>query len=1306
MNLPSPNKTYFPPIYVQSALWILLIAWKSVAAVDVCSLNLPAPPANDSDGYMTQTWGDPIGAGEGYPISYLKIDVQPGGNGVPTPPIDPGVYAAWCFDVDTPIDPGWGTMYGGWLFSSTDPSASFNQYLPDHPNVKVNALTWKKVNYLLNHREAPCAGGVATAWEFQHVIFLLFGQMAPPSEWGYPEVRQEVIDCLIASANDNAASWDPACGDKVAVIYNIDVNWDELEPDLQLLFLEVPCSCATAPSPGTIGNRVWNDSNANGTQDPWESGVDGVTVGLYRSGDDTLVTTTNTSGGGTYSFSAPAGSYYVKFSGLPTGHVFSPSTASASSDDTDSDANPADGKTDVIVLVSGTNDPNWDAGIYQQATVGNWVWSDANANGLQDSGELGVDGVTVGLYRSTDDTLVGTTTTAGGGIYSFTTAPGTYYLRFSEFPAGFVPSASTSSTTSDNGDSDANPLTGRTDEITLAPGANDPNWDAGIYQPATVGNLVWVDANGNGAQDSGEPGIDGITVELYRDGDDELIGTTTTWDGGQYSFTTVPGSYYLKFSGLPLGFSFSPSTASTDSDSGDSDANAGTGRTDVIALAPGANDANWDAGIYQPVTVGDLVWNDTNANGVQDSGEVGVDGVTVELFRSVDDSLVGTVTTAGGGLYSFTTVPGSYYLKFSGLTSGFVFTSSTASAASDAGDSDATAGTGRTDVIALAPGANDANWDAGIYQPVTVGDLVWNDTNANGIQDSGEVGVDGVTVELFRSVDDSLVGTVTTAGGGLYSFTTVPGSYYLKFSGLTSGFVFTSSTASAASDAGDSDATAGTGRTDVIALAPGANDANWDAGIYQPVTVGDLVWNDTNANGIQDSGEVGVDGVTVELFRSVDDSLVGTVTTAGGGLYSFTTVPGSYYLKFSGLTSGFVFTSSTASAASDAGDSDAIAGTGRTDVIALAPGANDANWDAGIYQPVTVGDLVWNDTNANGVQDSGEVGVDGVTVELFRSVDDSLVGTVTTAGGGLYSFTTVPGSYYLKFSGLTSGFVFTSSTASAASDAGDSDAIAGTGRTDVIALAPGANDANWDAGIYQPVTVGDLVWNDTNANGIQDSGEVGVDGVTVELFRSVDDSLVGTVTTAGGGLYSFTTVPGSYYLKFSGLTSGFVFTSSTASAASDAGDSDAIAGTGRTDVIALAPGANDANWDAGIYQPVTVGDLVWNDTNANGIQDSGEVGVDGVTVELFRSVDDSLVGTVTTAGGGLYSFTTVPGSYYLKFSGLTSGFVFTSSTASAASDAGDSDATAGTGRTDVIALAPGGERRELGCRHLPTSDGR
>ena len=65
-------------------------------------------------------------------------------------------------------------------------------------------------------------------------------------------------------------------------------------------------------------------------------------------------------------------------------------------------------------------------------------------------------------------------------------------------------------------------------------------------------------------------------------------------------------------------------------------------------------------------------------------------------------------------------------------------------------------------------------------------------------------------------------------------------------------------------------------------------------------------------------------------------------------------------------------------------------------------------------------------------------------------------------------------------------------------------------------------------------------------------------------------------------------------------------------------------------------------------QLASLGDFVWNDLNANGIQDAGEPGINGVTVELCNGSGVITIATTTTDGGGVYSFTgLIPGDYYL-----------------------------------------------------------
>ena len=70
-----------------------------------------------------------------------------------------------------------------------------------------------------------------------------------------------------------------------------------------------------------------------------------------------------------------------------------------------------------------------------------------------------------------------------------------------------------------------------------------------------LGNLVWFDTDGNGMADQGEPGIDGVTVEIWRDGEDTPLATTTTSDNGAYLFEGLPcGTYRVSIPGGQSGW--------------------------------------------------------------------------------------------------------------------------------------------------------------------------------------------------------------------------------------------------------------------------------------------------------------------------------------------------------------------------------------------------------------------------------------------------------------------------------------------------------------------------------------------------------------------------------------------------------------------------------------------------------------------------------------------------------------------------------------------------------------------------------
>ena len=113
---------------------------------------------------------------------------------------------------------------------------------------------------------------------------------------------------------------------------------------------------------------------------------------------------------------------------------------------------------------------------------------------------------------------------------------------------------------------------------------------------ATVGNFVWNDTDQDGIQDAGETGIQDVTVMLYSKTGVETAKAETDING-EYVITGItPGDYYLKFF-PPNGYNLSPQNQGGN-DALDSDANVTTGVTIGTTLSAGENDDTWDAGMY------------------------------------------------------------------------------------------------------------------------------------------------------------------------------------------------------------------------------------------------------------------------------------------------------------------------------------------------------------------------------------------------------------------------------------------------------------------------------------------------------------------------------------------------------------------------------------------------------------------------------------------------------------------------------------------------------------------------------------
>lgn len=378
--------------------------------------------------------------------------------------------------------------------------------------------------------------------------------------------------------------------------------------------------------------------------------------------------------------------------------------------------------------------------------------------------------------------------------------------------------------------------------------------------------------------------------------------------------------------------------------------------------------------------------------------------------------------------------------------------------------------------------------------------------------------------------------------------------------------------------------------------------------------------------------------------------------------------------------------------------------------------------------PVQIGNRIWNDINANGIQDPGEPGVAGVTVQLKRVADDYIWGTAVTDTNGNYYFSSnlterwqgngdstggglLPNeAHYLRIansadflsSGPLSGYQLTTANATSAASSLDtsidSNASATTStdwRVPVAAPPPGHNNHTYDVGITGVVSVGDLVFLDANANGIQDQGETGIAGAVLTLTdmngNPVQNSfgqIVAPVTTTSNGAYSFTNLPVAQYKVKITYPNGYGPTlvgQGTSSTDSSANEATSIAFTGASQ--------SDNSLDFGVVPKVSVGDYVWYDVNHDGLQDSTDVPLQGVTLTLTKAdgtpaydTTGNLVTTTTTNAAGWYTFDNLPFGQYKVTVTPPSGYVPT--VAGAGTSANDSS----TGSAISVQLNTNGQR--------------
>jgi hypothetical protein len=1056
-------------------------------------------------------------------------------------------------------------------------------------------------------------------------------------------------------------------------------------------------------APIEIGNRVWNDSDADGIQDAGESGFSNVTVQLYTNGIDGIAGNGDDVSAGSITTNSNGNFYFTTRSGTDGGGVdygvsISPNTAynlrigsadwstgtsagigdlaskyltqtnitgNGETDQSDNDALLNSSNYPMISFTTGNygeNNHSYDFGFSPPyGNLGNRVWFDQNANGqFDENSSAGLNGVTVELYKETSSgsgvfSLVASTITANDdsdlpGYYNFVILTAANYRVKFIYP--YAPASIQTTTVATDNNSDPNAADGLTQIIAMDPSGssfakNNYTIDAG-FKNLEIGDYVWLDTDADGIQDDDESGISGVALDLYdangnqiqicKSDNESTDFSSTTDNDGSFNFgsdwilsgtgTTITGGE-LQVSGqtgiakrdvskpniysvdsVLITFDLKKSVGIITSETFVIEYHNGTSWNTLASLT-GTNilsTSSYTNFKYSSLTRSGYTTVAGISNidsirfkeGAYDNADViYVDNLNITFKKSCTNA---TTTTDANGWYSFNVLNHNiaantnYQIRIqeaqSSVSNLIVTGTGAGISANDNNGTDG--GSYTTSGIFTTPiYGSDLSLDFG-FKGYSIGNAVWWDNDNDGVKDAGEIGIGGISLSLLNSSGIEIA-TTTTDKNGNYSFNGLPsGIYQVAITnslteGILAGATLPSATltddvdnnnnGNASYSSGNTpnitysaisdtitlksrlEPTNETDEDDIASQPDNMSNLTVDFGFYS-LNIGNYVWLDEDADGIQDAIEPDIEGVELDLYSS------------GGSLV---------YVGCNTKTVSTDMSSSSHNSGTknfDGNWSFAGTSTGLNSGLLRVYGTTGSSATRNINQPSNYSiDTVRISLN---LYQSGVSKTENFKIEYY----DSTISTWVTLTE-LYGLTDAVGSIEttsrtytfnsIHFPGLLNiaGIRF-------------SEGSAGYANTDIVYVDNLSIVFSEGCAPAQAVT-------DTNGYYNFNSYIHGLSPSTTYQLRipEIQSKLTGLVATSTG--------QGTSSTDNNGTDAGTYITSGS--------------------ITSPSSGQNHT-FDFGFY-PVSIGNFVWMDADADGIQDDDEAGIEGVEIGLFYTSGDA-----------------------------------------------------------------------------------
>lgn len=756
----------------------------------------------------------------------------------------------------------------------------------------------------------------------------------------------------------------------------------------------------------------------------------------------------------------------------------------------------------------------------------------------------------------------------------------------------------------------------RTGEKTLVVEAGKAETDinVGFVTGGVIEGVAFLDSDYDGLFQPGDPALAQVKIELTKIATGEVIASAVTGDDGRFTFGALRGANYRLRAVLP-----DETVAFTQTVAENVQGNwfeAKSGRRDstlnTLALSDMEHKTLW-VGAVRTGTLSGQIYFDDNYSGVRDGQEAYASGLAVTLMNEGGEVLARARTNAQGAYTFEGLTPGSYRVGLA-AKNGYVFTKAGEgnhfTSVSDEGE-------GVSEVLALAMGENLAGIDGGLIRPGRISGQIFSDDNDNGLQDGEEGGLSGVVVTLVNAQDGTEAFRLVTEASGRYSFNRVmPGTYYVHYT-LPEGAAFANPVSGGSALKGEGLQAA----SDIFRFKTAESREMPLGGGVRLAALAGTVFEDLNGSGAQEAGEPPLAGARIRVGNQE------AVTGADGGFTLAGIRPAAYTLEIA-CPAGYVFSRG----------GDALAPRGELAVTVpyeAAAGQQDTARRIGMVRPGSVAGHVWMDENLSAAWEENESTLAGMEVILRDLTDGETAYTAATDGEGRFLFENlVPGSYEATLQ-IPAACIAAGRGQATFQDNGQGQLV-----QPPFNLAAGETKADLLAGVIQYTTLEGMAWQD------QGGRQLPLEGVTITLAG--DGGAAASAVTGADGLYSFSQVlPGSYILEVQ-LPPGYLLVNRQDERVTSGRMRSVIeteaGGQGASAPFQVVMAANESGLDIGAVKPGMLGDMAWLDENGNGLWDTGEAAMPGITVSLLKN-GETVKETVTDVYG-YYLFSDIYPSTY------------------------------------------------------------